>query len=70
MMNESLQAEAERVTAGTVCTCGKPKHPSRPFCWPCFNKIPLNLRRPLWGTSAKQYAVAWDEARDWLRINS
>jgi len=70
-MRESLAAEAIRETDGAECAaCGSPKRRGHAFCPSCFHALPGDLRRALWKTISEGYALAYDEAKQWLRVNA
>ena len=67
---ESLVQTALRELSSLTCGCGEPKLRNRSFCSGCYFALPPNLRGSLYKTILDGYAEAYDEAKDWLRINT
>ena len=70
-MLESLVQSAERDYNADFCLCGSGKEPGKFFCKACYWALPNGIRRRLGSTSGRQAnASLYDEAKDWLRINT
>lgn len=48
--------------AGQRCWCGKGKKRGRSFCWACWSRLPLNLRKDLFLPMGEGYEAAYDAA--------
>lgn len=69
-LSESLNARAIRELGEAVCpACENPKKPGVSFCWDCYRALPNDLRLALGHTMSDDYATAYDEAKEWLRVN-
>ena len=55
----------------TVCpSCGNLKPKRKSFCGPCYWKLPKPTRIALYKPMSEGYAEIYDEALDWLKINT
>ncbi len=71
MIVESLMQEAVRELGAVRCaSCGGAKARGKSFCGACWYALPEGLRRGLWKTLSEGYATAYDEAKEWLRVNT
>lgn len=69
-ITESLVATALRELDSTTCACGGQKRRGNSFCLTCYYALPQELRQRLYKALSDGYAQAYDEAKDWLRINT
>jgi len=70
-LSESLlRAQAERELRETRCVCGAAKEKGKSFCLHCFVALPIEMRRQLVQKTREEYATAYDEAKDFLRIET
>lgn len=67
---ESLAQEALRELRSDRCVCRRAKKPKESFCSGCYFALPPAMRKTLYRMMSEGYAEHWDEARDWLRINT
>jgi hypothetical protein len=67
---ESLLQTAVRELASNQCVCGEAKRPKQSFCGACYYSLPRELRNRLYKTLRDGYPEAYDEAKDWLKINT
>lgn len=52
------------------CVCGVGKKKQQSFCRACYFALPASLRSRLYTAMSDGYAEIYDEAKDWLRINT
>lgn len=69
-LTESLKAQAERELHETRCACGAAKERGKSFCWGCYVPLRFDLKRGLTRSLNDGYAEAYDEAKDFLRIET
>ncbi len=69
-LTPSLHQLALTALGSERCLCGALKQRGKSFCRECYFALPQNLRRSLYFTMSEGYAEAWDEAKDWLRMNT
>ncbi len=69
-MKESLEAQAIRELGLTTCVCGAQKRRLQSFCGACYNALPKGMQISLYATVSHGYASNYDDAKDWLRINT
>jgi hypothetical protein len=69
-ISESLEAQTRREVASIVCpVCSHEKKSGGWFCNRCFWDLPKSYKKELESLTGLDFAVAYDEAKDWLRIN-
>jgi hypothetical protein len=67
-LSESLEAQARRETASIVCpTCQREKKSGHALCVRCYYLLSDDLKRDLRQLRGLDYAVALDEAKDFVR---
>lgn len=49
-----------------VCQCGKAKESRHSFCGRCYHLLPVEMRRPLFGTFGEAYELAYTRAVEYL----
>ena len=69
-MELSLNQIALRDLASEKCYCGMAKQKKRSFCAPCYFTLQKPMQIALYKTMDEGYGTAYDEAKDWLRINT
>ncbi len=69
-MIPSLAQQALKDLDGTTCYCGAEKPKGHAFCRPCYFSLPPRLRQDLYKGISAGYAEAYDEAKDFLRIET
>ncbi len=69
-LSESLTDIAIRELASIVCICGGSKREKQSFCWGCYQALPVRLRSRLYMTYSAGYAELYDEAKDFLKIET
>jgi len=69
-LSESLKAQAVRELRETRCVCGAGKTSGHSFCFACYAALDTEHRRGLLRTFSEDYASAYDEAKDFLRIET
>ena len=50
------------------CACGQPKKVGYSFCYPCYMKLPFNMRQDLYNKMDESYKEAYEKAIDWLDL--
>jgi hypothetical protein len=69
-LTPSLHQLAVEALDSRACLCGAKKDRGNSFCHGCYFALPKEMRNALYRALRDGYAEAWDEARDWLRINT
>ena len=67
-MNESLEQRALRELGIKTCACGEDKERGQSFCRACYFALPKEMRLALYRREG--YANVWDDAIEWLRLNT
>jgi len=66
----SLTKQAtDALDSASCCFCSKSKGKGKAFCSKCYYRLPEGLRKSLWKGFSEGYVDAWDEAKEWLRLN-
>lgn len=68
-LSRSLNQIALDDLHSTICACGQNKASMQSFCRRCYFALPTEMRKRLY-TLMPEYAGIYDEAKDWLRINT
>jgi len=69
-MERSLEKQALEELDGKTCYCGAEKKAGQSFCSRCYFSLPKETQRALYRHISEGYAGIYDEAKDWLRINT
>jgi hypothetical protein len=69
-LTKSLRQLAVEDLYSTRCACGGAKLSGQSFCHACFRELPPRMRNALYVACSVTYADAWDEAKDYLRIEA
>jgi hypothetical protein len=69
-LSESLVDIAWRELFSAVCVCGAAKKPHQSFCRECYFALPKGLRNRLYLSMSEGYAEIYDEAKDFLKIET
>jgi len=69
-ISESLYAQTRREIASIVCpVCQHEKKSGKPFCNRCYYDLPEDLKWDVGRLSGLELAIAYDETKDFLRVN-
>lgn len=58
--------EAQKLTFGPRCVCGKKKMPGAPFCGECWAKLPNRVRSGMGQRLKRSFILLHEEAREFL----
>ena len=58
--------QAVRVLSERECWCGRPKRRKNGFCWPCWNRLPKDLKAALTAMVGNGFEGAYFESLAWL----
>lgn len=67
---DSLETIARNELKSETCVCGEPKQKMQSFGRLCYYALPKNLSQKLYKPFSDGYASIYDEAKDWLRVNT
>lgn len=56
----------QRELASNECLCGGWKNPGEAFCTNCWRNLPVEFRQRLRGQLSPAWAVAYDDAQEYL----
>lgn len=69
-MKLSLVQQALAELHATRCYCGAGKSSGKSFCGKCYYSLPKQTQRDLYKHINEGYANIYDDAKEWLRLNT
>jgi len=70
-LSESLEAQTRREVASIVCpVCQREKRSGQPLCARCYHVLSGGLKKELNTLTGLDYACAFDESKDFVRLLS